>query len=96
VSRQYVRSRGVTMPVVRRMTDLRRVGLSFAAIKAVVELDHGGVHLTENAVRHYLRSYAPEVRIGRGRGPRVAHDNGKLHRELAGRALAGSTGEGEG
>ena len=73
----YTPSKGITIPLIRRMADLREAGLSCAAIKAVVELDHPDVSLTHDAVRYYLRRYGPAcsgpvLHVADGFGPRRA------------------------
>lgn len=81
--RQNVRSKGVTVPVIRRMTELRRAGLSCPAIKAVVELDYP-VSVTVEMVRYYVRRYSG-VSVGQGRALGMKHDGAALRNLIAGR-----------
>lgn len=46
----------ITMPLIKRMRELRDAGLSCAAVAAVIELDHGEKFTTDS-----VRKYAPRT-----------------------------------
>ena len=65
--------RGLTIPQIKRLVQLRRAGLSCPATATVLNLDYG-VETTPNKVRCYSRKYAPDTisashreRLKRGR-----------------------------
>lgn len=60
-------SYGVTVPMLRRMADLRRAGLGHAAIAAVISLDYG-VYIPKATVSYYLRRHGGNPDPGRPSG----------------------------
>lgn len=69
-----------TMPMIRRMQDLRRAGLSAEAVRVVVELDFGAAPCAES-VRKYTSDWSiaatgfvnPGGRVGLTAGPNAGH-----------------------
>jgi hypothetical protein len=65
----------LTIPQIRRLTDLARAGLSDSAVAVVLNLDYG-LALTPGRVRGWRQRYAPDVRNSK-HAPRLSVD----HRE---------------